>query len=169
MADRNGMVQMKATQFFTVNSPTTAQVLHGDDREEADVAARFPYVSEKDAAFLEEQGLAKPYDGKVPTDNGAGDGSGYTIDERAGVMTEDHNDAEESVERTTGLATRASTVYERPVEELAGAGGAQQAMITATDTTSGPAAEDEAPASGRDGQGTSAKAKSSGKAGSKSE
>jgi hypothetical protein len=147
------MVQMKATGFFTRNSPTTAAILHGDDRKEADVAARFPLVSEDDAAFLEAQGLAKPYTGTVPAETGS-DGTGMTIDERAGVMVEHYAEDEDSVEAPTGLDTRNTTAFENPLERIAGAVGGRS--LTATDKTGAPVGEEEAPAGGgRDGQGVS--------------
>lgn len=154
----NGLVLMQALQFFTVNSPTNGAILHGDDREEADPIARYPEVSEKDAAFLEARGLAKPYNGRVQGGRPTEDGSGMTVDERSGFMTETNADAEDSTERTTGLATRDTTTFEKPIEELAGSGGANQPRMIADDGRSGPAAEDEAPAGGK------AAAKSGGKA-----
>jgi hypothetical protein len=143
MADRFGNVQMKALRLFTVNSPTTAVILHGDDREEADVAARYPYVSASDAVFLEKEGYAEPYDGKLPD----ADDSGETVGDRAARLTEESAEAENSVEATTGLATRSSTAFERPVEELAGQGGAR--TMNVADATAAPASEEEAPASGK--------------------
>lgn len=150
----NAMVQMKASTFFTRNSPANGVVLHGDDREKADIAARFPLVTEKDADYLEREGLAERYDGRLPKDASGGDGTGLTIDERAGVFTEHHAEAEDSVEDTTGLATRQSTVFERPIEELAGSGGANRDVITVSSSRTGLVEEPDAPA-GRDGQGTS--------------
>jgi hypothetical protein len=67
----DALVQMKATTFFTRNSPTTGAILHGDPRTNADVIARFPRVTEADAAYLEEEGLAEPYDGSLPKSRAA--------------------------------------------------------------------------------------------------
>ena len=142
----DGLVQMKATATYTRNSPKTGAILHGDNREKADIAARYPRVSEGDAAFLEREKLAERYDGKVPTGEGD-DGTGLTVDERSGVMTEANADAEDSVDQPTALATRDSTVFEAPIEELAGSGGADRAVLTATSAGTAPAS-DEAPAGG---------------------
>ncbi len=139
------MIQMIALSMFTVNSTVNGAILHGDDREGADAAARYPLVSEADAARLEKDGLAKPYDGKLPGDS-SNDGAGLTVDERSGVMVEGVNDAESSVEATTGLATRMTTAFEAPLENLAGAGGAERAVLTADDGKGEVAAEEEAPA-----------------------
>lgn len=140
------MVQMKALLLYTVNSFVNGAILHGDDREGADVKARFPLVSEEDAQRLEREKLAERYEGKVPDEN-ADDGTGLTLGERAGVMMENVTDADNSVEAPTGMDTRMTTTFERPLEELAGAGGAERSVLTATDATEAPAAEDDAPAS----------------------
>lgn len=160
MADRNGMVQMKASKFFTRNSPTTGQILHGDDRKEADNAARYPYVSPGDAEFLEKEGLAKPYSGSISEDgDAADDGTGLTVDERSGVMVEENIDAENSVDATTGLSTRDTTAFPQSPEAMAGAGGTGR-EFTATDKTSGPASEPDAPASGGESKASGSRSKS---------
>lgn len=142
------LVQMMALTFFTVNSTVNGAILHGDDRENADVQARYPQVSEEDAKRLEREGLAKRHDGKVP-DSNSDDGTGLSLGERAGVMMENVTDADNSVDAPTGMDTRMTTTFERPIEELAGAGGADRSVLTATDASEAPAAEDDAPASSR--------------------
>lgn len=146
-ADRYGKVQLKATTFFTRNSPTTGAILHGDDRKEADAAAQFPYVSVDDAEYLVSENLAKEYSGEVPLNDA--EARAMTVDERAGEYVEHHNDAENSVEQTTGLSTRQTTAFERPIEQLAGSSGANMAVLNGDDAGTAPAAEEDAPASGR--------------------
>jgi hypothetical protein len=148
-------VQMAATAFFTRNSPTTGAILHGDDRKEADAIARYPLVSEEDAAYLEREKLAKRHDGRVPAEDEDADNPAETIGDRAARVMEDHTEADQSVDQSTGLDTRASTVFEKPVEDLAGASGSGRSMIDAEDTTT-----DEAPAGGRRGRGGKASARS---------
>ena len=146
-ADRHGKVQLKATQFFTRNSPTTGAILHGDDRKEADAAAQYPYVSPEDAEYLISEGLAKEYSGDVPLNDD--EARAMTVDERSGEYVEHHNDAENSVEQTTGLSTRQTTAFERPIEQLAGSGGANRAVLEGDDGGTAPASEEDAPATGR--------------------
>lgn len=145
MADRNALEQMKAKQFFTRNSPKTGAILHGDDRDNADVQARFPRVTPEDADFLEREGLAERYDGRVPRATSS-DGSGMTVGERAGEFAGHHLDADQSVDRSTGLDTRQSTVFEKPIEEMAGEGGHRRVLEAFGGTT--PLKEAEAPTGG---------------------
>lgn len=149
---RNALVLMMATTFFTRNSPTTGAILHGDDREEADVKARFPLVSEADADYLESEKLAERYDGKVPEEGVPGS---ETVNERAGRMADEHMEADQSVEQPTGLDTRGSTAFERPVEELAGSAGSSRRMID-TGAEAPSASEEDAPASGKSKSGKAA-------------
>lgn len=141
--DRHGMVQMKAKTFGTTNSPTSGQVLHVDSRSQADVNARYPYVSPADAEHLKGLGWAEEYDGRVPS----ADGADETIGEFAARNVEEHNDGEESVDPTTGLSTRSTTAFERAPHELAGAGGGGRTMVLGDIGGAGPGS-DEAPAGG---------------------
>lgn len=135
------MVQMMALSMATIAG--SRGILHTDDRKEADLAARYPLVSEEDAALLERNKFAKRYDGTVPTEDGEGD---LTVDEYAERETEDSSDAENSVDATTGLATRSTTAFEAPVDALAT--GDTGRSITADDGRSAPASPDDAPAGG---------------------
>jgi hypothetical protein len=137
------LVQMKATTFFTRNSPSTGAILHGDPRTNADVIARFPKVSEADAAYLEDEGLAEPFDGSLPKSRGPGPAE--TVDERAARLAEEHTEADQSVEVSTGLDTRGSTVFERPVHQLAGKSGGAAPVLKADDNRRSPPSSDDAP------------------------
>lgn len=164
MARDDGMVQMKAQGMFTRNSPTTGAILHGDDREQADKRAQFPLVSAADAQFLEDEGLAKPHSGSIDLSD---DVVGMTIDERAGEFSQHYAEADAStVNGSTGLDTRQTTTFERPLEQISAAGGANREVLRAASAGGDVAAEEDAPA-GRDGQGPSSKAASSSRASTK--
>jgi hypothetical protein len=153
---RNTMlVQLMATAFFTRNSPTTGAILHGDPRDEADVLARFPQVTEDDADYLEDEGLAKRYDGKLPAEEKRGssrarrEAGDETVGQRAARMAEENAEADQSVSQATGLDTRGSTAFERDPSELAGSSGATAGRMLVENEDGGPASEEEAPASGK--------------------
>lgn len=138
-------VQMKALKFGTVSGERG--ILHTDDRKEADQAAQYPLVSEADAQRLERDGLAERFDGQVPTAEGDADGDGdVNTDEYSLRETENVAEAEDSVEVTTGLATRATTAFEAEPEALAT--GDTGRSITVEDSSTAPASPDDAPAGG---------------------
>jgi len=128
------LVQMIALTLFTVNSPTTGAILHGDDREQADVRARYPLVSESDAAFLEKNKYAERYDGKVPSEDGTEE---LSVGEYAARETEGVSEADQSVDQSTALDTRATTAFEAPVETLAGQGGVNTIVVAGDEAPTG--------------------------------
>lgn len=141
---RDGKVQLKALGFGTVNGPT-GNILHADDREAADKQARFPRVAPADAQRMIDQKLAEPYSGTVPGEDGDAD---MDVNQRAGEFVGHYADEDDSVDESTGLDTRQTTVFENPIETIAAAGGANRAIITAEDGTNSPAVEQAAPAGG---------------------
>jgi hypothetical protein len=145
-ADRDGMVQLKAIGFGTINGPT-GNILHADDRDAADKLARYPRVGLADAQRMVDMKLAEPFSGEPPEDDG--DVVGMDVGERAGEYAGHYAKQDDSVDASTGLDTRQSTVFEGPIESLAAAGGAKRAIITADDGTNTPAVEPVAPARGR--------------------
>lgn len=136
------MVQMMALAMGTISG--ARGILHTDERKGADLAARYPLVSEEDAVLLEGRKLAKRYDGSVPSADD--EDEGLDVDSYAERETKDVNEAENSVDQTTGLATRATTAFERPPEQLVA--GASGRTLTAEDNRSAPASPDDAPAGG---------------------
>lgn len=144
---RNGLVQMKATEFFTRNSPHNGAILHGDPGEKSDMIARYPQVSEADAVYLEKHKLASRHDGALPKADDDDEPS-ETVDERAAREVEEVTDADQSVEAVTGLDTRATTAFEKPVHELASS-ASQERIVLEPGAGRGESAEDDAPASGK--------------------
>lgn len=129
------MVQMKALLFLTVAG--TRGILHTDPSEKADIRARFPLVSEPDAAILERHKAAERYEGKVPEAGETGDGTtaeGLSVDERAGVMVQDTADADQSTNAATGLDTRQTTAFPEGPDQLRNVTGDQPAVgVTVVD------------------------------------
>lgn len=137
------LVQLKATTFYTRNSPTTGAILHGDPRDEADEIARFPQATEEDADYLEGEHLAERFDGSVPRGRRSGDAE-LDIHERGAAQVEENIEAENSVDQTTGLSTRDTTAFDKPIDQLAGRSGSGAPVLQAEG--------DEAPAGARSGR-----------------